>query len=126
MKHIVNIAIKFLIVTVVLYIVLNYLTNLSLGQILLTSLLVTIPAYFIGDIYILSRTNNTIATLADIGLTFVILYLANSFIDNNNLINANNYGDITITDALIASVFVGVGEWFFHKYVIKTDDSIPS
>jgi uncharacterized membrane protein len=125
MKHVINLMIKFLMVSLVLFITLNYLTDLSLGQILFVSILVTIPAYFIGDIFILRRTNNTIATIADIGLTFVILYLANYFIDNT-LNYVNNIGDISMMDALIASIFVGVGEWFFHKYVIRTDKTVQS
>jgi hypothetical protein len=108
MKHIIALLIKFLMVAVILSIVLNVMTDLTFGSIMYLSVAVTVLAYVLGDLLILSATNNTVATIADIGLVFATVYLF------DYLINANV---ISVWDALVCAVIIGVGEWFFHKYV---------
>ncbi len=111
MKHITSLLIKVVMIAVVLEVVLGLLTNLTFTQILYVSLAVTIVAYLIGDMVVLPMANNnTIATVADIGLSLVTIYLFNYAWTNRH---------ISITDALIAAVVIGVGEWVFHKYVAK-------
>lgn len=107
MKHISALLIKFVMCVVVLEIVLRLITNLTFTEILYISAAVTIIAYIIGDLLIL-RVSNTVATVADIGLSLVTIYAFN-FIWNTR--------EISFSDALIAAVALGVGEWFFHKYV---------
>jgi hypothetical protein len=111
MKHISAIILKFLMVAVVLEIALTLLTVLSFTDILVISLTVTVAAYLIGDLLILAYSNNTVATVSDVVLTFATIYLFNYWSD---------FGPISFTDALICSVLVGAGEWIFHKYIIKT------
>lgn len=108
MKHIIALLIKFVMVAVVLSIVLSVATDLSFGNIMYLSVAVTVLAYVLGDLLILSATNNTVATIADIGLVFATVYLF------DYLINANV---ISVWDALVCAVVIGIGEWFFHKYV---------
>lgn len=108
MKHVIALLIKFVMVAVVLEIILNLMTYLTFTDILIISLAVTILAYIIGDLLILPASNNTIATVSDIGLALVTIYMFN-FIFNVRL--------ISFWDALVAAVIVGVGEWFLHKYL---------
>lgn len=108
MKHLTAILIKFVIIAVVLEIVLNLLTNLSFGDILLVSLIVTAVAYLVGDLLILPQTNNTIATLVDFALSWATIYAFNYFYPAM---------DISVTDAFIASAVIAIGEWMFHKYM---------
>lgn len=108
MKHITALLIKYAMITVVLEAVLLTITDLTFSEILYVSLVVTILAYIIGDLFILSSTNNTIATLADAGLALATIYMFNFLWE---------YREISFADALIAAAAVGVGEWFFHKYV---------
>lgn len=108
MKHILALIIKFAINAMVLVATLANLTNLSVINILYIALVVTAVAYLAGDLFILDKTNNTIATIADAGLAFFIIWAFNFiFID----------AVIPFSAALIAALAVGVGEWFFHKYV---------
>jgi hypothetical protein len=97
-------------VTAVIWIVLGLLSDLTFAEIVYQSLAVTIIAYIVGDLIILNLSNNTIATVADIGLALVIIYFANYLWIEK---------DVSFTDALITSIVIGVGEWFFHKYVYK-------
>lgn len=108
MKHVYSILIKFVIIAIILEITLGIMTNLNFSEILMISLSVTILAYLIGDLFILSISNNTVATIADIALTFLTL-LAFNYV--------YGYGRITYLDSIVSAVVVGIGEWFFHKYV---------
>jgi hypothetical protein len=95
-------------IAVVLEIVLLLFSDLTFTSILWISLVVTALAYIIGDLFILPATNNLVATIADIGLSLVIIYLFNFFWNTN---------DIPFLSALVAAVVIGVGEWFFHKFI---------
>lgn len=108
MKHILAFIIKFAMIAVVLEVVLGYLTDLSIVEILYISLAVTLLAYLLGDLFILDKTNNTVATIADAGLALITIWAFNWIIID---------AEISFTDALIASAALAIGEWLFHKYV---------
>lgn len=111
MKHVYAIIIKFIMVMVVLGIALYMLTDLSFQEIFVISAIVTVVSYLLCDLLILAVSNNTIATIADVVLTFIILYSLN---------NWSNYGYIDASTAAISAVVLGVGDWFFHKYMAKS------
>lgn len=120
MKHLAALVIKFVLVAIVFEVLLNLMTNLTFGQILWLSLIVTVVSYAIGDLLVLPLSNNTVATIADALITFVVLYMYNMWAD---------YTSIGIFDATISALLLGVGEWFFHKYVhnsIFTEESRKS
>lgn len=108
MRHIVSLVIKFVLVALVLEVVLLLTSNLTFEQILFISVIVTAVAYFLGDLFILPATSNMTATLADIGLALVSVYIFNfiGFRDN-----------IPFLSALLAAVILGVLEWFFHRFL---------
>ncbi|KHD36742.1 hypothetical protein NL50_09490 [Clostridium acetobutylicum] len=108
MKHALALIIKFVMVTIVLEVVLKLMTNLTFGDIVYVSAAVTIIAYIVGDLAILRVSNNFVATLSDIGLAFLIILMFNYSWYNVR---------ISVIDALVAAVVVGIGEIFFHKYV---------
>ncbi len=111
MKHIGALILKFVIIAVVLELVLLNLTALSFGGILTIALAVTILAYLIGDMAILPKSNNTVATIADIGLSVLTIWLFNFIFPG---------AAISFFDALIASIGIGVSEWVFHKFISKS------
>lgn len=111
MKHLVAILFKFIITAIVLEILLGILTTLSFGEIIAISAVVTIFSYLIVDLIILSASNNSVASLSDAALSFVIVYLFNY---------VPGYGIVTIGASLISAVVIGVFEWFFHRYMVKT------
>lgn len=97
-------------VSVILELVLYNMTRLSFGNILVVSLTVTVLSYLVGDLLILKYTNNIVATLADVGLALVTVYLFNFFYYRPG---------ISFVTALITAVIVGIGEWVFHKFVFR-------
>lgn len=108
MKHIVAIILKFIITLVLLEILLSLMTTLSVGNILIISAAVTLITYVIGDLLILAVTNNTVATLCDAVLVFLSIWLFNY---------VPYFGGITVGDAVISAIVLGVVEIFFHKYI---------
>jgi len=110
MKHMTALIIKFIIVAVVSEIILGIFTNLSIGEILLISLTITVVTYLIGDLLILSVFNNTIAAVADAGMFWLIIYLCNYIWPARS---------ISLLSALSAAVVIGIGESFLHTYIEK-------
>jgi len=111
MKHVRALIIKFLMVTLMLFIVLGLFYGVDFGEILTISLILTVGAYLIGDLFILPRFGNVAATVADFGLAFLGIWIIGDAIIDENI-------PLT-TAALFSSVLIGIGEWFFHKYVIN-------
>lgn len=108
MKHMTALVIKFVIVTVVSEIILGMFTNLSIGEILLVSLTITLITYIIGDLLILSVFNNTVAAVGDAGLCWLIIYLSNYVWPIRS---------VSLLSALSAAVIIGIGEIILHIYI---------
>jgi hypothetical protein len=75
MKHVKALAIKFVSSLVLLSLILGLLFDMAFSNIFLITLLLGVAAYLIGDLLILPRTNNTVASIADFGLAFLIIWL---------------------------------------------------
>jgi hypothetical protein len=107
LRHISALALKFVVVAVILEIILMTMTNLSFGSILWIAVGVTLVAYVVGDLLILPRSNNTMATIVDVLLAFGAIMLFGAFV----------YGNIRLIDALVASIGIGIGEILFHRFM---------
>ncbi|MFC3038681.1 YndM family protein [Virgibacillus xinjiangensis] len=109
MRHIWALLIKFLITATVLFSILTIFEAASLGEILWMSLLITGAAYLIGDLFILPRYGNTIASIADFGLCAVAVWLLSMiFVDQ---------GFPVFTAALFIGFFIAISEALFHIYM---------
>jgi hypothetical protein len=108
MKHVRAMAIKFVSSLVLLSIILGLFYDMAFRNIFLITLVLGVAAYIIGDMLILPRTNNTVATIADFGLAFLIIWLM-----SENL----TYGDNHFSMSLIAALGVALFEYMFHKYL---------
>lgn len=113
MKHISALIVKYIMTAFILEITLLLLTNLTFGRILFISFVVMGISYIIGDQAVLQATNNAIATIVDIALAIIIIYMFNFLLNRN---------DITLFSTIVASTALGAGEIFFHK-IIKTEAS---
>ena len=110
MKHMKNLAIKFISILAVLFIILGIFYDMSFGNVLSISVVLTLASYLIGDLLILRKTNNTMATISDFAIAFLVIWLM-----GENL----TYGDSLIMPALIAAAGIALVETFFHKYVAR-------
>src|SRR5690554_1155375 len=108
MKHIKALAIKFISCLALLYVILGLFYGMSFGNVFLISFVLGVAAYILGDLFLLPRTSNMIATATDFGLAFVIIWL----MSRNMLFRDNIFPMV-----FIASLGVAVFEYFFHQYI---------
>ncbi|AAU17426.1 YndM family protein [Bacillus cereus] len=113
MKHIVALLIKYTAVTAVLLVILSIFQGISIPRVLLISLFLTGAAYLIGDLFILPKYGNAIATMADFGLSFFGIWLLTSLF--TNLDSTRNIG----FSSFLAALIIGGIEVFFHIYMQK-------
>ncbi|MED2749163.1 YndM family protein [Bacillus thuringiensis] len=124
MKHIVALLIKYTAITAVLLIILSIFKGISIPKVLLISLVLTGAAYLIGDLFILPKYGNMIATIADLGLSFFGIWLLISLF--TDLDATRNIG----VSSFIAALIIGGTEVFFHIYmkrlVLHNDDNLKN
>ena len=99
MKHMKNLAIKFISILAVLFIILGIFYDMSFGNVLWISVVLTLVSYLIGDLLIFRKTNNTMATISDFAIAFLVIWLM-----GENL----TYGDSLIMPALIAAAGIAL------------------
>ncbi|WP_018662021.1 YndM family protein [Heyndrickxia acidiproducens] len=117
MDHAKALIIKFVMVAVVLGIILSAIFDMSFGDTMAISVVLTILAYVLGDLMIFRRENeqeednqrNMMATISDFVLAFLVVWLMGRSL-------APDLDDI-LWAALASSIVIAGGEWFFHKYL---------
>jgi hypothetical protein len=108
-KLLTAIGIKFVATLVLLYVILGAIGGLSFGNILLITIVLGLVSYMAGDMLILAKTNNMTATIADLGLAFVLIWLMAASLTDRGIIGT----------AIIAAIGVAVFEFFFHEYLLR-------
>lgn len=93
---------------------LMWLGGASLTGSILTALTLTVIAYLIGDLFILRRTNNLVATLADFGLAFLFFWAA----------DRTAGWALTFTEMLVISAAVGVVEYAVHRMMLQDTNQL--
>lgn len=78
---------------------------------MLISLALTAISYIIGDLAILPISSNTVATIADAGLAFATIYVFNYVFSQPA---------IPIRAAIFGALGIAIGEWFFHRFLVKS------
>lgn len=108
MKHLKALGMKYVFVSVAMLMILG-IFNYRISVILILSAAVTGITYLVGDLYILPKFGTITATLADLGLAFVIIWLFNFlFIGIQTQI---------IPASLGSALLISLGEMFFHGYL---------
>jgi hypothetical protein len=79
----------------------------SLAFAVITSVLVSLLAYAVGDALILPNTNNTFATTADFLLVFALFWAACALFNQ----------PYQLPGILLTSFLIGVVEFFYHAYL---------
>lgn len=111
MRHIFALGIKYIIVSVVILSIFGVFYGATLFSLLLKSLVVTVVGYVIGDLFLLKKFGNVIASLADFVLHFVTVWLvAGIYLETANPL---------IIASLAVSYFITVIEPLFHAYMIE-------
>jgi hypothetical protein len=108
LRHALALIIKTTMVAAVFWVFLSFMNNYDFGSTFVLALLTVGVSYVIGDLWILPMSNNTVATLADIGLSTAKIWLIGPFILG---------AGVPFSLAFLTSLVLGAGEWFFHKYM---------
>ncbi|WP_407268618.1 YndM family protein [Radiobacillus sp. PE A8.2] len=121
MKHIKAFLLKFLVIAITLLSILAIFNHASITNIIIMSVLVTGVSYVIGDLFILPKLGNLIATIADFGLSFIAVWILGGIVFDTGVVGI-------VSASLIAAILISCSEALFHIYmqnrVLKTDDDI--
>ncbi|PRS06330.1 hypothetical protein C6W22_16100 [Bacillus atrophaeus] len=119
MVHVKALAIKGIMTIIVLYLVLGLGFNFTFGDTLLMTIVLGVVSYLLGDLYILPKWNNMIATVADFGLAFLVVWLMGM-----PLSMGLSPGMLALA-ALFAAIVMAIGEYFFHFYMMSKELGKP-
>ena len=111
MNHIKALGIKWIIVAIVTFSLFGIFHYVSLGQLLLMSVIIALTSYVLGDLLILPRIGNVFATLADFAILFVLFaVLGNGWMPTTFPI---------ILASLAGAFFISITEPLYHTYLIE-------
>ncbi|TFE00657.1 YndM family protein [Jeotgalibacillus salarius] len=113
MTHLKLFALKFIATLLVLGIILGAGFDVSFQNILWITIVLTAAAYVIGDLLILSKSNNVVATTADFIMSFAVIYF---------MTDALTVGDDVFIATSISAISLTVFEYFFHQSVARSLD----
>lgn len=111
MNHVTAFLIKLVSSFVLLIFILGFLYDVSVANVILITLILSFLSYIIGDLLILQRTSNAVATLADFGLALAVILIFSESLAYGSNIDVLNM-------SLIASAGIALFESFFHKYFV--------
>ena len=101
--------IKFVMIFATVFIVLGWYYNVGLVDVLITTIALLVLGY-IGDIFLLPRIGNSLATLGDLILDILVIYGIGTIL----------YNEIPLLNAALAtSLILILGELFLHPYIEK-------
>ncbi|PYI51866.1 DUF2512 family protein [Paenibacillus flagellatus] len=86
-------------------------TEASFLEAALAAVALSVIAYVLGDQLILRRTNNTVATIADLGLAYLFFWLVADYMN----------WSLSATELATLVLGVGVVEVFYHMYLNASD-----
>lgn len=116
MKHFKALTFKGIMTVLFLFAVLWFGFGVSFGSILILSVILGAVSYLSGDLFILPKKKNMVATIADFGLTFIIILLSGMWFLSLS-------GSVVLA-AFISALLVSVGEYYFHLYL--ADHVLPA
>lgn len=113
MEHVKALGIKGIMTLLVLWIVLGVGYDMSFWpMILVTTIVLGVISYAAGDLGILPAAGNMVATISDLVVTFLVVWLL-------GLAMTDMSGGTIAVAAIISAVIIAVGEYFFHIYLLK-------
>lgn len=104
--------IKFVAISITVLSIYGIFNFATLGNLIVISLLTTVVSFLVGDLLILRRSGNLVASIADFALSFATLWvLSTMFI---------SVGAPIVTTSLLAAFFIACVEPFVHEYMLHT------
>lgn len=110
MKHLKALVVKAIMIWAIVWIILSLLYDIAFIDSTIIGVLIVMALYVLGDLVIIRKFGNIAATIADAGVAAVILWL---------FLSMRDYNYDLLMLVLIPTVLIGVGEFFFHKWLWK-------
>lgn len=104
-----SILIKAILILPVLWVVLTLFNGVSFWHSTILGIALLVISY-LGDMMILPRIGNMAAAIGDVLLGFIVLWGGLYLLGYTN----------SMGEAFLAGVIIGVGEYFFHSWLLKT------
>ncbi|QGU95799.1 DUF2512 family protein [Clostridium bovifaecis] len=108
--------VKLLLTFIAGWITLGAMDGNTIGWVFTFAVVGTILNYLLGDLYILPSYGNITASIGDGIMAAVIAYVLDALSTNFD----TRFGTLIILAVLVAAV-----EYFFHRYLIKSDEVAP-
>lgn len=115
MEQLKTIGLKFIATLALLYFILGLYYNIPFGYVFLITVVHVLLTFFIGDVGILPRTNNLVGTIADFGLSLVIIW-AMTFM----LTNYTN----SLWIGFVSAIGIALFEFAFHRYFLSLTKNV--
>lgn len=112
-NHTKSISVKLPILVIVFYFVLSVGYEIQWYHSVWIALVVGLVAYILGDYIILRKSGNIVATIADLGLTFLLTWF---FVGTVR----DEFGGDTIWMSFYVALIVAVVEYFYHIWLLKS------
>ena len=111
MKNFTNLIIKGIAVFAILALLLPVYGRTTWTQTLVTSLVLTVLAYVIGDLWILPKFGNLVAVLADLGLGALVIWGMSEALPQFN---------VSVQGIWVTAIVIGIVEAVFHWYLLSS------
>ncbi len=108
-KHLTALVIKFIVIGLISVIILPVFGRFTSGQAVMTALVLTLIAYYFGDLGILPRYGNVTAVIVDAITAALVIGVADWTVNGVITLNATGW--------ILALALLAVAEWFFHRYL---------
>jgi len=102
--------IKVIMIAIISVVLLPIFSQITATQAFVIALILTLVAYIIGDLWVLHRYGNFMATVGDVVMAALVIGIADLILHNTMTITAAGW--------VIILALVAFGEWFFHKYLV--------
>ncbi|WP_413380324.1 DUF2512 family protein [Alkalihalobacillus sp. 1P02AB] len=108
MQYFKALLLKWVISFAFLFIIFGLFYHVSIGNVFVLSLVVSVVSY-LGDLFIMPRISNTVATITDFGLAlFLIWFVSQSLTNGANL----------FFPSLLAATGLAIFEYYYHQYLL--------
>ncbi|MDW7674863.1 MAG: DUF2512 family protein [Bacillota bacterium] len=108
--------IKFIMTFAFAWIAFRLIDGNAFGQIVLLSIIATAVNYIAGDLIVLPKFGNIVASIGDGGMGAIVAYIM-ALILPTFVVSA--------TSLIIFLTFIAIGEYFFHQYLLKAEKVAP-
>jgi hypothetical protein len=109
MKYMIGLGIKLLLVLTVLMSIFSVVSRELIDEMLFLTVVIVVVSFVLGDLFLVPRIGNIGATIADFGLSFIIILFGVAIFHGMSF--------VLFLASFLSAFLIATGEAFFHYYV---------